>query len=781
MKRILVRFSTVVVCLSLWACGSDSVEEPPPEGPAAFTAGTYPRFDPVASDIPFNTDLVFAAAATSDGTADVGAATDPVRAALNRLDGFSTSAFFDILVEGSVDPATVQPMQTVFLVAVNTGSGDALDPANIVGLGSPASFDTRVLSLDGGTNNTIRIRPTAPLAGKTKYLVFLTDGIRDAQGNPLTRSWTYNALRDPDYAVMAALVPVRNAILGWEQLAGGLLAHASGGQLTPAQAKERLVLTYTFTTTDPHAPLLAMAAPRAAIAGMQIQAGLPPAQAVENVSALDALGLLPRPRARSLGISPFTGVDMNTLSQGALAADVGKLYTGYIRIPYYQTAPDGLPFGEYLTRHWQPDHTLAGALGVDLPADVDGSYNVTYRYPFAEATTMESVPLQLTLPEADHVPGYAGPLSCGQIYAESGYPLVLYVHGITTDRSSGLILSHTLASRCVAMVAIDLPLHGVAATSQLVDVLNVERSQVFPFATLYGDNAPRERHFNVAGPGGSPAPMNFDEPGATDGSGAQLINLGYLINSRDNMRQVVMDLLNLSASLADISGEAEALGGVGLNLDRVYMVGMSLGGILGSVFAAVNEQAIQSDAQVGLVSDLTPLRGVVLTATGSQIAQILVNSATFGPVISDGLAGAGVMPESSNFERFMYVAQSALDLSDPVTFAGSLADMGMPVLVQQIGGDAVIPNSPESAPLAGTSGLTWLLGADMLEPGATALGQGVVRMTAGDHGSMLRPSADAPQVTTELQTQIVTFVLNDGEVVVGSAAPGDVASGWVMF
>lgn len=778
MKNITSVFYLVFpLALLISACGGSDNDTPytPPPPAAQFEPGTYPRFDPIVSDIPFNTDLIFAAAATSDGTANVGAATDPVRAAVNMLDGFSTSAFFDILIEGSVDPASVVPLQSVFLIEVNTGGKDALNPANILGLVGPASFDTRVVSLDGGSNNVIRIRPTLPLKAKTKYLVFITNDVRDAQGQPLTASWTYNALGDPSYAVLGALEPVRTAILGWEQMAGGFLQAVSGGQLGEEAAKAKLVLSYTFTTTDPMAPLIAMASPRAAVASLQIAAGVPAQTAVANVVTLDGLGLLPTPKARDLGISPLTGVDLGALTQGAVAADVAKLYTGYIKLPYYQTAPDGLPFGAFLSQNWKPDLTLAGALGVTVPADVDGSYNVTYRYPFAARSSEQSFPLQLTLPEADFVPGYAGAATCGQVYAETGYPVVIYMHGITLDRSSGAGLSHTLASRCIATVAIDLPMHGVAANNAFVTALNVEHSQLIPFAALYGNNLPRERHFNVAGQGGAPAPMNFESPGANDGSGAQFVNLGYLANTRDNNRQAVMDLLNLNASLGNIHTVAQGMGAPGLDLDRVYLVGVSLGSILGSVFVTVNELAIANDAQVGLTSNLNPIRGVVASTPGTQVSQILVNSQTFGPVINGGLAAAGVNQGTSNYERFLYAAQSTVDSGDPVNFLQRLKQLNVPVLIQQVNGDLVMPNAPDSAPLGGTYGFIQTLDATQMGLGSDQLvSQSVVKMTAGDHVSLIRPATDAPQITAEFQTQVVTFVLNDGRVSIGAGAPGNV-------
>lgn len=759
--------------LALNGCGGGSGTEkaPEPSGPDIYQVGTHPRFDPVISDIPFNTDLIFAAAATSDGTANLGAATDPVRATMNQLDGFSTSAFFDILISGSVNPATVLASQSVFLIELNTGGKDALNPANIVGVVGPANYDAVVVSQDGGTNNVIRIRPTKPLKPKSKYLVFITDDVKNTSGASLTRSWTYNALRDTSYDTLGGLVPVRNAIVGWETLASGFLAAVSGGQLTAAAAKEKLVLTYTFTTTDPMTGLVAMASPRAAVASSQISAGVAPTTAVANAVGLDSAGLLSTPKKRDLGVAGATGFDFNSFSP-ALTANAGTLYTGYIKLPYYQTAAAGLPFGEYLKRSWKPDLTLAGALGVAVPTDVDGSYNVTYRYPFAAKTGDESVPLQVTLPQDNWVPGYAGAANCGQIYAATGYPTVIYVHGITSDRASVLALGHSLARNCIATVAIDLPLHGIPANSNLVYALNVEQNPLFK--ALYGANAPHERHFNVAGTGGAPAPMNFESPSVNDGSGAQFINLGYLTNTRDNNRQAVMDLLNLNASLSGVNTEMLKSVTTGLDLNRVYVVGVSLGGILGSVFTTVNQLAIANDAQVGLPSNLNPIRGLVTSAAGTQVAQVLVNSTTFAPVINGGLAAGGVSVGTSNYERFLFAAQSAMDAGDPVNYLETLAALGVPALVQQINNDAVIPNGAIGAPLTGTQAMASLLNTTQLGLGSTQLGRGYVKHTAGGHASLLRPEGGAPQVTAELQTQVVTFVLNNGGVAVGGGAPGNI-------
>ncbi|MBA3981634.1 MAG: hypothetical protein C0462_13640 [Alcanivorax sp.] len=788
-KALLPVLSVSLVAMA--GCGSDSKVSVPPRGDTSyltFQPGTSPRFDPAASDLPFNNDLIFLTPAAAqgdnfDGTADVGAPTDPVRAAVNSLDGFSTSAHFDVLVQGSLDPSTVIAGVNVFLVELNS-DGDALDPGNI-DMGNPiaglAEFDVQVVSLDGGTNNVVRIVPTEPLAPKTKYLVFLSNAlspILDDDGEAITRSWAYNALASSGFNPTGALANVQQLINAWHSLAGGFLQFASGGAVSAEAGAASVTVSYTFTTTDPQTPLLAMAAPRAALLQQLTAMGVEPSTALTMIGQLQANGLLPTPVPRDLDVAAATGIDMGTLSGGALASDVGTLYTGYIKLPYYQQAADQSESFDpsFLQENWRPDLTLAGALGVTVPADVDGSFNVTYRYPFAGATTVESVPLQITLPNPNTP---FGPVTCGDVRDADGYPVALYVHGITSDRASVLALAHTLASQCVATVAIDLPVHGIPANSSFVGALNVENAAMVPYGTLYGADAPRERHFNVVQntATGQPAPMNFDTPGAGDGSGAWFINLGQLQNSRDNLRQAVTDLLNLNASMGAISA-LDVDGNGALDLDRIYVVGVSLGGIVGTVFTTVNQMAIGADSQATLTPNLNPLKGLVVSAGGSQVTQILINSDTFAPVINAGLAAAGVNVGTTNYERFMFAAQSTIDSGDPVSFARSLAalpaPLAVPTLIQQINGDAVVPNAPANAPLAGTEGLATLTGAVQIGPGATSVEQAIVKMTAGGHSSLLRPEGGAPQVTQELQTQVVTFILNGGEVTVGAAAAGDV-------
>src|SRR5690554_6199327 len=132
----------------------------------------------------------------------------------------------------------------------------------------------------------------------------------------------------------------------------------------------------------------------------------------------------------------------------------GSIYQGGLSIPNYLPASEaGKADSELGT--WVASAAAATALGLDAaPTDVDGSTNVTYRFPFAEKVSDEVIPVMATLPVD------AG--ACAKANFADGYPVVIYQHGITVDRTAGVLVGNALAQACVAMVAIDHTMHGVA-------------------------------------------------------------------------------------------------------------------------------------------------------------------------------------------------------------------------------------------------------------------------------------------------------------------------------
>src|SRR5690554_1995910 len=116
------------------------------------------------------------------------------------------------------------------------------------------------------------------------------------------------------------------------------------------------------------------------------------------------------------------------------------------------------------------DAALGQELGTTPPKDVlvdqdDNKTlltNVTYHYPFAEVDATQPVntaPSLVTMPGRDQ---YSAESDCADTKYDNGFPVVIYVHGITGSRANMLAYSAALASNCIASVAIDLPMHGVA-------------------------------------------------------------------------------------------------------------------------------------------------------------------------------------------------------------------------------------------------------------------------------------------------------------------------------
>lgn len=771
-----------------------------------FIPGTHPRFNPAASDMPLNSDVLFAEAAAYDGTAKV-SGTGTVQDALNDIDGWSTNAYFDIaFASGKIDPVSVNaaltsPTANIFLLPLETvPGGDALDPDDLLlpPAGSPfspaalasTSFTASVVTLNDGTS-VLRIKPTNPLDARKKYLVLVTNGLKDTDGEPITRSAAYDVLGSDTPLANAALLPLRDAIQGWEALATAFLG--ARFSVEPESTRPMIALTYTFTTTDPVTPIVGMGGPRAAL----FAATGKDASKIQGIQAADAGGLLSSPKARTVAFPAPTAsnsFDLNTLSAGALSSGRATLYTGSIRLPYYQTAGSSSDFS-FLTKSWSGDDTLATTLGLPLPADSDGTYNVTYRYPFAKKTSDQSMPLQVTLPTS---------AACNALFPEQAFPVSIYVHGITSDRSSVLALAHSLAGACIATVAIDLPVHGLAPGNPLWHYLNVDRADG---STVALDNpSASERHFEVAQSAqGAPAKMDFT--GNTDGSGAWFINLSTLNNSRDNLRQAVMDLLNLNASLASIDSDGN--GAADFDTSKVSVVGVSLGGMVATVFTTVNQAVLANEAAVNAAtggafpSRLNPLKALTASAAGGQLTRILENSLAFGPKILAGLHSAGAVPGTADYEKFMFTTQTVIDSGDPLNFASTLkslpASFAVPVLVQEIVGgadlgdgtypsDTVVPNNvnasvtqnyvtaagaqtykTDKAPLAGTDPLIKQLGItsngsvpSILDMTSTL---GVAsRLEIGNHTSLLTtagtPSAGNNLATSELQSEVVSFFDN---------------------
>ena len=385
-----------------------------------------------------------------------------------------------------------------------------------------------------------------------------------------------------------------------------------------------------------------------------------------------------------------------SITNNSSPGNAAHIYTGSLTLPYYLEAPTLSNPTSPLTGFWKSSNGTS----------------VTVFDPLPVSTGDRTIPVLMTVPK-------------GNTPAD-GWPVVIFQHGITSNRTALLGIADVLANAGFAAVAIDLPLHGITDTAD-------------PLKTTF------ERTFDsdfVNNTTGAAGPDNV-----IDSSGFHYINLQSLLTSRDNVRQGAIDLLVLRDSLVSVTPPGS---GVELDESDVNFVGHSLGGMVGTTYLALEDQ----------------VAAATLAMPGGGIARLLDGSATFGPIIQAGLAANGILAGTPEFDAFMVVAQTAVDSADPVNHAATVAAAGLPVhMIEVVGGntslpDQTIPNTVPGAPLSGTEPLATQFGLSPLSTGNSATG-GLVRFTVGDHGSILSPAA-SPEATTEMQAQMVEFMTTDG-------------------
>ncbi|MDO9451336.1 MAG: hypothetical protein Q7J29_00590 [Stagnimonas sp.] len=720
---------TSVALLS--ACGGGTGNQSQIGGNAGDNPQTFDSlsvFDPVpispadSASIPFPFDGLFAG--FSDPTLNIpNPRSAPFVTAANLGDGFSTTAslFFDMT--GFVDLATVTPN----LLIVNSATGAVLKPGIDYALqGSPATTAVGTVQVPINQQRTrVLIEPLKPLSPSTRYLVAFKTGAKNSEGKGVLASAAFRVLRSAtpvsqqSEPVLGSYNAAQKATL--EQLRSQLIRPVveAFGQLAGIPETD-LVLAWSFTTASTDKTLKALAA-----------TATPRFTQLQNTGA-------------------------NTSIIGA--PGIADIYSGVIQVPYYLANSGGDTHSTApLSTFWAADATKpdtaakflgqvpcgAFAVGATLP---DGqtakpSVSTTLCFPLPVKKTDELIPLLVTVPNANS----------GQTKPANGWPVVIFQHGITRNRGDALPVAPALAAAGFVVVAIDLPLHGIAPGSTFAALRQAGRERTFDLDLVNNSTT-------APGPDGTP-----------DGSGQHFINLASLITSRDNLRQAEIDLVSLSKSIAGIDTDGD--GTPDLDASQVRFLGHSLGGVVGGTYLAL-------DDSVGAAT---------LAMPGMGIGKLLDASNAFGPVISAGLAASGLNEGTDDYETFIRFAQTIVDAADPVNYLVDLKAKH-PLHLIEVVNDTTLPNVAVAGPtrvgqdkvtltgfLSGTDPMVALLGLDVIGPLSPPLATATQKTGAklavatvfatGNHGSILDPSgSDINAATTqEMQRQTANFLKSNGQ------------------
>lgn len=517
--------------------------------------------------------------------------------------------------------------------------------------------------------NTLAIIPFPPLKESASYEVVLTTGIKDTAGVPAQASTIYNLVKSS--------VPLTGG--DFEQLEP-VRQHINNLELIAQSAdidSVNIVQSWVLSTQSTTAVLNAVAADATTGALSMAPTGL-------NTSNIPTL-----------------------INYAGLAyAGAADIHIGTLDVPYYLEAPSAQNPIAPLTGYWK------GMGGVSLTRE-----NTT---PIATQTL--TIPVMMTVPNA----------SSGKTMPASGWPLVIYQHGITKVRTNVLIYADSLAKAGFAVIAIDLPLHGVTDTANQFHASNTAfPTDVEPsFDVDYMNNATQ-----------APGP-----DGIIDSSGAHFINLQSLLTSRDNTRQGVSNLLVLRRSLGSIAD---------IDTSKVSFIAHSLGGVVGIPYLGVEDKVTPS----------------ALITTGASITTIIRDSAFYGPVVKGAFLAGDSTRTEADYVAFLQGAQWVLDSSDPINFAMDAA-AAHPIYMTEVIGDGATHSFDTTVPNSSTEILAALLQAQPASAVSNPVAIGsprIIRFTQGDHSSILDPTDDVPagiasyiNVFEEMHSELSSFMTSGG-------------------
>jgi dienelactone hydrolase len=255
-------------------------------------------------------------------------------------------------------------------------------------------------------------------------------------------------------------------------------------------------------------------------------------------------------------------------------------------------------------------------------------------------------------------------------------PVVMFGHGLVTERRFVLAVGDALAAKGYAAISIDFPYHGErtycaqGGPISVVDPLDGSLASLNPCAngTTCNDLG---RCVDANGNGNQLATWGvIDMPIA---SGAVFLEIDHIANSKDHFEQALVDLGALDRSLR--AGNWAPLLGRPVDTTRIFYSGQSLGGIMGAVF-------------LGTAPDVPR---AVLNVAGAGLIPMFDDSTFFSGQLDAFFQRQHIDRASFEGRRFLSVAHWFMDRVDPQHLGPIIGNRAL--MLQMATLDAIIPNA----------------------------------------------------------------------------------------
>jgi Pla-1/cef family extracellular lipase len=807
MKK-LFKVSVLASAIILAGCGDDT---------SSSGASTTPQYEQhiqdslaQATNIKFhlsgaNTSVPlpsFALMDSTDGTLGLptsgnDALTNPL-AAMNTMDGWSTSMPIIMNFEGA-GLADGVAAAGVYLLKLSGSLTSATAPTvtQVLTLGT----DFNVLS--SAASDTFTIVFNDSLHASSEYVLALSNELTDVNGDPVGMSASYAALKSMTTTYTeGSLAQAQQVTRGIEQIFAG--ANAAGAITLDTQD---IIYSTWFTTQSVGDTLFATKGATATGLGgtglNDVWKGSAKADGVDLSTAYGMQFVSTKDFTTALNedsdFDKYIGGDDTT----AIARAKGAINTMYVASGASVDVSEGfVQLPHYLEKgaaNWnsQPFESampslakVSGALGNSaeqanmvaqlMAAGIDPTLLAT-----SQTEQLKLIGLDLTLVDgtpldSERVITKYSPVPQVKsletveflLFTPNGSDptnVVIYQHGITSAKENAYAFAYNLAQAGLAVLAIDLPIHGTRSLDDL-----------------------RSANANVLA----------------------YLNLTNLPVARDNVRQSALDVMGLRASLA-VSSQANLLGASplkGFDLttgSQVKFLGHSLGGIVGTTAVASSNRTLGSATADALYN----FSAAAIENSGGQISNLLLGSTYFGPQVKHNVALGGnaqyanfatqncsglsdkvcyetfennasaeqLADVTAAFQQFAYAAQTVLDTIDPYTNADYLlsATTPMPTYMGQAKEDQTVPNTVANAPFAGTTPLATKLGLKVVDASSVApdgVKDFVKFNNTATHSTFVIPQDKTQPLPLDaahhaaMQTQAVDFLLDNKLDAVSNAA-----------
>ncbi|MEO8549647.1 MAG: Ig-like domain-containing protein [Kofleriaceae bacterium] len=255
-------------------------------------------------------------------------------------------------------------------------------------------------------------------------------------------------------------------------------------------------------------------------------------------------------------------------------------------------------------------------------------------------------------------------------------PVVIFGHGLITERRFVLAIGDALAAKGYAVISIDFPYHGdrtYCAKGGPISVVNPLDGSLASLDPCSSGSTCNDLGKCVDANGNGNHLATFGVISTPIASGAVFLEIDHIASSKDHFQQALVDLGALDRSLR--KGAWQPLLGHPVDATRIYYAGQSLGGIMGAVFLGTNPD----------------IQRAVLNVPGAGLIPLFDDSTFFSAQLDAFFTRQHIDRASFDGRRFLTVAHWFLDAVDPQHLGPIISQRA--VMLQMATLDFIIPNA----------------------------------------------------------------------------------------